>query len=69
MISKYFDVESVDKNEIYEIVRIIGSDCKVLDTDDRCDAGYAFTMCLQKIIDDHVEIFNNMIDYDMMFEF
>lgn len=66
MIKKYFNV--VDKNEIYEIVRIVGRECQVINSDDRCETGYLFLMCLQKVIDDHEDFFRNLVDNDTTFQ-
>lgn len=60
-------MESIDTAEVREVVEKINRECHVSDNQDRCDAGYEFTMCLQKIIDDHEELFSNMIDYDFLF--
>lgn len=62
MITKYFEVTDID--EMYEIVRIIGRDCHLIDSDDLCETGYSISKCMLEIIYDHEDFFSNLVDHD-----
>lgn len=66
LIAKFFDSDSLETEELQKVVQSIGNECRVSTVKDRCEAGYEFIMCLQKVVDDNEELFMNLVDYDMM---
>lgn len=67
LVAKYFDSDSLETEELQKVVETIGNQCRMSNIKDRCEAGYEFIMCLQRVVDDNSELFMNLVDYDMMF--
>lgn len=66
LIAKFFDSDTIETEELQKVVQSIGNECRLSNVMDRCEAGYEFIMCLQKVVDDHEELFMNLVDYDML---
>lgn len=66
LIAKFFDSDTIETEELQKVVQSIGNQCRLSTVTDRCEAGFDFIMCLQRVVDDHEELFMNLVDYDMM---
>ena len=66
LVSKFFESDSLETEELQKVVQSIGDQCRVSNVKDRCEAGYEFIMCLQRVVDDHEELFMNLVEYDML---
>ena len=51
--------------QLHSLVESIGNECRVSKIKDRCEAAYDFIMCLERVIHDNGDTFENLIDYDM----
>jgi hypothetical protein len=66
LIAKFFDSDTLETDELQKVVQSIGNQCRLSNTMDRCEAGYEFIMCLQRVVDENEELFMNLVDYDIL---
>lgn len=66
LISKVFDSDTIETEELHKVVEAIGDKCRISKNLDRCEAGFEFILCMQKVVDDHEELFMNLVDYDIL---
>lgn len=67
LVAKFFESDSLETEELQKVVETIGNQCRMSNIKDRCEAGFEFIMCLQRVVGDNEELFLNLVDYDMMF--